>query len=362
MFRKAEWRSFALAFGHPRAHPADDTRLKHKAATMITRRTSLTLLLSAATGLMTSQPRPAIADEFPSRMMHIVVPGASGTPPDIISRMIANELAQAEGWTVIVENKPGAMQTVGATDVLKLPADGYTILAASLPAALAPSLLQSVNVRLDKDFTPVIKLATAYHVLVVNPSVPVTTLPELVALLRKQPDKLNFSSGGFGTPAHVTGELFKLQTGIRATHVPYQALPQAIGDLLNGTNQFQFITPLPVLDLIAAGKLRALAVAAPVRSGVLKDVPTVGEAGFPDLISQDWIGLLVRRGTPDDVVQRLNEAANRVLMKPELRSAIARLGAEAVGGSSSEFSDFLASQMVYWAKVVRDSGMKMHPL
>jgi hypothetical protein len=109
MFRKAEWRSFALAFGHPRAHPADDTRLKHKAATMITRRTSLTLLLSAATGLMTSQPRPAIAEEFPSRMMHIVVPGASGTPPDIISRMIANELAQAEGWTVIVENKPGAM-------------------------------------------------------------------------------------------------------------------------------------------------------------------------------------------------------------------------------------------------------------
>ena len=175
----------------------------------------------------------------------------------------------------------------------------------------------------------------------------------------KSPE-LTFSSGGFGTPAHVTGELFKLQTGIRARHIPYQALPQAIGDLLNGTNQFQFITPLPVLELIAAGQLRALAVGAPARSAVLPDVPTVGEAGFPDLISQDWIGLLVKRGTPDAIVERLNNAMNRALAKPELRSAIANLGAEAAGGSAREFSTFLTGQMAYWAKVVKDSNMKMH--
>jgi len=292
--------------------------------------------------------------------MHIVVPGAPGTPPDIISRMVANELAQTERWQVIVENKAGAMQMLGAADVLKQPADGHMLLAASLPAALAPSLLESVAVRLDADFTPLIKLATAYHVLVVNPSVPAKTLPELVALLKKEPDKLTFSSGGFGTPAHVTGELFKLQTGIRARHIPYQALPQAIGDLLNGTNQFQFITPLPVLELIAAGQLRAIALAAPTRSAVLPDVPTVGEAGYPDLISQDWVGLLVRRGTPDGRIERLNEVINRVLAKPELRSAIAMLGAEAAGGSASEFATFLTGQMTYWANVVKDSGMKMH--
>jgi tripartite-type tricarboxylate transporter receptor subunit TctC len=328
---------------------------------MVTRWTSrLPLLLAAVTVLMTSPLFAVAAEDFPSRMMHIVVGGAAGTPPDTISRMIANELAQVEGWRIIVENKPGAMQTLGAADVLRQPADGYTLLCVSLPAALAPLLLDTVSIRLDTDFRPLIKLATAYHVLVVNPSVPAKTLPELVALLKKEPDKLTFSSGGFGTPAHVTGELFKLQTGVRATHVPYQALPQAIGDLLNGTNQFQFITPLPVLDLIAAGKLRALAVAGPARSAVLKDVPTVGEAGFPELISQDWIGLLVRRGTPDQVIDRLNQAINRALGKPELRSAIAKLGAEAAGGSPDEFAEFLTGQMAYWAKVVKASGMKMH--
>jgi tripartite-type tricarboxylate transporter receptor subunit TctC len=326
---------------------------------MITRRTTLGLLASVA-AVGASVPSEAVAQAFPSRMIRIVVAGVAGAPPDIVSRIVANELSQTEGWRVTIENKAGAMQTLGAADVLRQEADGHTMLAVSLPAALAPSLLQSASVHLDADFAPVIKLATAYHVLVVNPSVPAASVSELVELLKRRPDKLTYSSGGFGTPAHVTGELFKLQTGVRATHVPYQALPHAIGDLLNGTNQFQFITPLPVLDLIAAGRLRALAVAAPARSAVLKDVPTVGEAGFPDLISQDWIGLLAKRGTPDEVVTRLNQAVNRVLAKPELRAAIERLGAEPAGGSPREFGDFLAGQIAYWTKVVKDSGMKMH--
>jgi tripartite-type tricarboxylate transporter receptor subunit TctC len=326
---------------------------------MLTRRNSLRLLLSSVAGLSLARVGHATSS-FPSRMLHIITGGTAGTPPDIVSRMIANELAQREGWRVQVENKPGAMQTLAAAEVLKQPADGHTMLAVSLPAALAPSLLPSAHIRLDAEFAAVIKVATAYHILVVNPSVPATTLSELVALLKREPDKFTFSSGGFGTPAHVTGELFKLQTGVRATHVPYVALPQAIGDLINGTNQFQFITPLPVLDLIAAGKLRALAVAAPSRSAALPDVPTVAEAGFPDLIAQDWIGLLAKRGTPEEVVERLNEAINRVLATPRIRSVIEKLGAEPAGGSAAEFSEFLKGQMAYWAKVVKDSGMKMH--
>lgn len=326
---------------------------------MLTRRSGLQLLLSAGAAAGCSKVSVA-AEVFPSRMVHIVVGGPAGTPPDIISRMVANAVAQTEAWRIIVENKPGAMQMLGAADVLRQAPDGHTLLCVSLPAALAPSLLQTASVRLDEEFTPVVKLATAYHVLVVNPSVPVNSLGELVALLKAKPDKLTYSSGGFGTPAHVTGELFKLQTGIRATHVPYQALPHAIGDLLNGTNQFQFITPLPVLDLIATGQLRALAIAAPTRSPVLKDVPTVGEAGFPDLISQDWIGLLVKRGTPDEVVARWNQVTNRALAKPELSSAVSKLGAETAGGSARDFAEFLTGQMTYWAKVVKDSGMKMH--
>ena len=170
--------------------------------------------------------------------------------PDIISRVIATALTNAEGWRVIVENKPGAVQTIGGSDVLKQPADGTSIFALSLPVSAAPAFLPNMPFKLDTDFTPVAKVSTSYNVLVTNPKVAAKSVAELVALLKSQPDKLTFSSGGFGTPAHLIGEMFKLQTGTRATHVPYQQFPQAIGDLINGTNQFQFIAMLPVVDLI----------------------------------------------------------------------------------------------------------------
>jgi tripartite-type tricarboxylate transporter receptor subunit TctC len=243
---------------------------------------------------------PLGAQPYPSGMIRIVNGNAAGTPPDIVSRVVANDLSESERWYVVIENKVGAIGTTGAAEVLKQPADGQTLLSIALPSTAAPAL-PNLNFRLDADFMPVVKLASAYHVLVVHPSVPARSLPELVALLKSQPDKFTFSSGGFGTPAHLAGELFKLQTGVRATHVPYQALPRAIGDLLNGTNHYQFISPLPVVDLINAGKLRALAVTGPARLPALKDVPTVGEAGFPDLIIQDWFGFLVKRGTPETV-------------------------------------------------------------
>jgi tripartite-type tricarboxylate transporter receptor subunit TctC len=230
----------------------------------------------------------------------------------------------------------------------------------ALGAVVAPVLLPNVSFRLDTDFAPVIKLASAYHVLVVHPSVPAKSLPELVSLLKRQPDKLTYSSGGFGTPAHLAGELFKLQTGVRATHVPYQALPRAIADLLSGTNQYQFITPLPVLELIATGRLRALAVTAPTRLPELKDVPTVVEAGFPDLIIQDFMGVLVKQGTPNDVVARLNTAMNKALATPNVRTALSKMSADPGGGSPEEFGAFVRSQTAYWGKVVNDAGIKMH--
>jgi tripartite-type tricarboxylate transporter receptor subunit TctC len=303
---------------------------------------------------------PAGAQPYPSSMIRIVVAGAAGTPPDTISRIVANELGGSEGWRIVVENKPGAMQTIAGSEVLKQPADGYTIISTSLPGMVAPVLLPNVGYRLDTDFAPVIKLSTSYNVLVVHPLVPAKSLPDLVALLKSQPDKLTFSSGGFGTPAHLAGELFKLRTGVRATHVPYPALPRAIGDLLAGINQYQFVTTLPVLDLIATGRLRALAVAAPTRLATLKDVPTVVEEGFPELIVQDWVGYLVKRGTPSDVVTRINAAINKSLAKPSVREAMTKLGAEPAGGSPAEFGDFVGSQLAYWEKVVKESGMKMH--
>ena len=199
----------------------------------------------------------ATAQSFPSNVIRIVVPTAPSTPPDIISRAIATELSESEGWKVIVENRPGAVQTIAGSDVLKQPADGTSIYAMSLPVSAAPALLPNMPFKPDSDFAPVVRVSTSYNVLVVHPSISAKSVSELVTLIKSQPDKLTFSSGGFGTPAHLIGEMFKLQTGARATHVPYQQFPQAIADLLNGTNHFMFITTLPVVDLISSGKLRA---------------------------------------------------------------------------------------------------------
>jgi tripartite-type tricarboxylate transporter receptor subunit TctC len=184
-------------------------------------------------------------------------------------------------------------------------------------------------------------------------------MKELVALLKSQPDKLTFSSGGMGTPAHLVGEQFRLQTGVRVTHVPYRALPQAIGDLINGTNHYQFITPLPVLDLIASGKLRALSVTAPTRMAALKDVPTVVEEGFPELVIADWIGFVVKSGTPDAIIATLNEATNKALAKASVREAFAKIAAEPAGGTPGEFGAHIKSQMAHWSKVVKDAGIKL---
>jgi tripartite-type tricarboxylate transporter receptor subunit TctC len=305
-------------------------------------------------------PTPGVAEPYPRGVIRLVVPSPSGTPPDTVSRIVANQIAENRGWQLIPENRPGAIQTIGLVEVLKRPADGHTVAAIALSSTAAPSLLPKVAFRLDRDLAPVIKLAAAYHVLVVNPSVPASSVRELVSLLKGKPDKMTFSSGGFGTPAHLAGEMFKLQTGVRARHVPYKGLSQAIPDLLNGTNQFQFITPLPVLDLIAAGKLRALAVTGPSRLPALKGVPTVVEAGFPNLIIQDWFGIVVKSGTTNEIVLRLNSAFAEALANSKVRKAIERLAAEPAGGTPAEFGDLIASQLGHWARVVKESGIKIH--
>jgi tripartite-type tricarboxylate transporter receptor subunit TctC len=310
----------------------------------------------SATGLA---PTCVAGEPFPSKVITIVVPTAPATPPDIISRVIATELAESEGWRVVVENKPGAVLTLGGAEVLKHPADGHTIYAMALPVSAAPSFLPNMSFKLESDFASVVKISTSYNVLVVNPSVQAKSVAELVSLLKSQPDKLTFSSGGFGTPAHLIGEMFKLQTGTRAAHVPYNQFPQAIADLLSGTNHFMFVTTLPVVDLIGSGKLRALAVTGPKRIAALKDVPSIVEAGFPNLVVEDWVGFAVKSGTPADVTARLNEAINKALTKPKIREAFARVGAEPAGGTPQAYGDLIKSQVAHWAQVVKDSGMRI---
>ena len=301
----------------------------------------------------------AHAESYPSNLIRIVVPTGPGTPPDVIGRVIAAELSEGEGWRIVVENKPGALQSVGMAEVLRQPADGYTIYSMSVPTAAVPALMPNLGMRPDVDFIPIIKLSKSYNSLVVTPSFPAKSISELVVVLKRDPGKYNFSSAGFGTPAHLIGEMFKLQTGVQAIHVPYQQSQQRLGDLLNGTNHFDFLATVTVGDFVESGRLRALGVTAPDRVVGLKDVPTVFEQGFPELVVEDYVGFAVKSGTPSDIVATLNNALNKALQKPKVIETFTKLGAAPAGGTADAFGTLIKEQVAYWEKVIRESGIKM---
>jgi tripartite-type tricarboxylate transporter receptor subunit TctC len=315
---------------------------------------------AAALGLGAGAFGPARAQSFPSNVIRIVVPYSASTPPDILARVVATALSEGEGWNVIVENKPGAVGTIGATEVLKQPADGHTLLSVTAPLAAIPGLVPDAKFKIETDFAPLVQIGTAYNVLVVNPSVPVHSVAELIAYLKKDPGRYTFSSGGFGTPAHLLGELFKLETGVQATHVPYVQFPQAIADLISGVNTYQFIAMMPVVQHINTGKLRALAVMARKRVAPLKDVPTIVEAGYPQLASEDWGGFMVKAGTPPATVARLNEAINKALKTDKLREGLAKLGTDPGGGTPEAFGTLMNGEIARWTKVIKDAGIKIN--
>lgn len=325
---------------------------------MLTKRAFLSTIAIAGASAGLGVIRPANAQSFPSKLIRVVLPGGASTPGDILSRIVANALTDGEDWKVIVENKPGGAWRLGVAEVLKQPADGYTLLTAMTPLAAMPGLLGNTGFNIERDFVPVIQIGTGYNVLVVNPKAPVHSVSELVAYLKKNPGKHTFSSGGFGTPAHLLGELFVLETGAQATHVPYPAaMPQAIADLVSGVNTFQLITLLPVVELIKAGKLRALAVMGRKRLAVLPDVPTIIEAGYPKLEAEDWSGLMVKSGTPPEVIARLNEAVNKALRTEKVRESLAKLGVDVGGGTPERFGSLFHSEIARWTKVIKDAGI-----
>jgi tripartite-type tricarboxylate transporter receptor subunit TctC len=315
---------------------------------------------AAALGLGAAAHAPARAQSYPSSVIRFVVPASASTPPDILARIVANALADLEGWKTVVEDKPGGVMTLGIGEVLKQPANGHTVFSVTTPITAVPALMPNAGIDLDRDFAPVVRIGTGYNVLVVNPAVPAHSAAELVDFLKKDPGKHTFSSGGFGTPAHLLGELFKLETGVQATHVPYNQFPQAIADLLAGVNTYQFITLLPVVQLINTGKLRALAVMGSKRNPALPDVPTIAEAGYPRLVAEDWAGLLVKSGTPRGVIDRLNRTVNYALKTDKVREALARIGTDVGGGTPQEFGAHVHAETVRWTKVIKDAGIKIN--
>jgi len=301
----------------------------------------------------------SFAQPYPAKPIRLVVPAAPSTPIDIVSRVVAERLSTLVGQPVVVELRPGATGAVGAAEVLKAPADGYTLMITYMPMSVAQSIYAAVPFDLRKDFVPLGQTVWSYNVLVVHPSIQVQTAKELAALLKSQPGKLSFPSGGPGTPAHISGELFKLETGTQALHVPYNQFPQAIGDLLGGQHQFMFAATPPMVPHIAAGKLRPLAVTGPARIPALKDVPTMIEAGFPDFVVRDWQGIVARTGVPADVVGKINGALRSAMQSQDVRAVLTKLGADAAVSTPEEFGKLIDSEIARWAKVAKAANIRV---
>jgi tripartite-type tricarboxylate transporter receptor subunit TctC len=308
----------------------------------------------AAAGLALGQG--AAAQSWPAKPVRVVVGFTAGGTTDILARNVGQQLGEKLKQPFVVDNKPGAGGNLGTEIAVHAPADGYTLLVASVgPIAVNPTLFPKLGYNPLTELVPIVQLADVPNVLVVHPSVPAKTLEELVAYAIANPGKLNYCSTGIGTSSHLSGFLLAKRAGFAATHVPYKGA-EALKDLLAGRIQFMFATIPSVRQLIAAGSLRALAVSSAKRSRSLPDVPTVAERGFPGFEAGSWFGFFAPKGTPDEVVATLNKSVNEILAVPEVETGMIKEGADPVGGSPQQFGQFVQNEFEKWRTVVRESG------
>jgi tripartite-type tricarboxylate transporter receptor subunit TctC len=299
----------------------------------------------------------AWAQTYPTRPVRIVVPFAPGGVNDITARLIGQWLSERLGQQFIIENRPGGGGNIGIEAVVRSPADGYTLLVVGTTAVINATLFEKLSYNFIRDIAPVASIVRVPHVMQVNPSLPVATVPEFIARAKANPGKISMGSGGNGSPAHVTGELFKMMTGVNLTHVPYRGAGPAITDLLGGQIQVTFTDMAASIEYIRAGRLRALAVTTPMRSEALPDIPTVGDfvSGFE---ASQWVGLCAPKNTPPEIIGKLNAEINTGLADPKLKIRLADLGGVALPGSPAEFGKLIADDTEKWAKVVKFSGAK----
>ena len=300
----------------------------------------------------------AQAQSWPSRGIKIVVPFAPGGSTDVFARLVGDRLATALGQPVVIDNRPGAGGNIGADLVAKSPADGYTLLMATIGVmATNNAMYKNLSYDAAKDLKPVIYIASITNVLIVPADSPFKSTADVIAAAKAAPGKVSFASSGSGSSTHMSAELFRLMTGTELLHVPYKGSSQAMPDVISGRVSMMFENMPGVVSQIKAGTVKVLAVTGQKRTPALPEVRTVAEAGVPGYESLSWSGIAAPAATPPDVVARLNREINAILANPEMRQKIAEQGAEAVGGTPEAFSEHIARERVKWSKVVRDAAI-----
>ena len=327
------------------------------------RRALLALGAAASLPLPAALAQTLAAQAYPVRPVRLIVPYPPGGPTDVLVRIVAVKLSEALGQPFGIDNKAGASGMIGAAEVAKAAPDGYTLLGNASIHVINPSLYAKTAFDAIADFTPVTQLAGVPLILVVNHDLPVKNVRELIAYARANPGKLNFASSGNAAAQHLAGESFKLATGIQMQHVPYKGSAPALTDLIGGQVQLMFDSMPSAMPHVKAGKLRPLAVTTLTRSTAVPDLPTVAEAGVAEagLAGFDistWYGLWAPKNTPREIVERLATETAKILKLPEVRERYAALGAEPVGSTPDEFAAYCRSELVKWAKVVKQSGAK----
>jgi len=312
------------------------------------------LLIGAAAG----NTATAVAQEYPAKAIRIVVPYSPGGGLDVVGRPIAQKLSESFGQPVVIDNRPGGGTTIGTTVVAKAPADGYTLLLTLSALTISPSLYPNLPYDPVTDFSPVIWIGTTSYLLSVHPSVPANNVKQLIALSKSMPDKFSYSSPGNGTDPHMAAELFKIMTGVKWTHIPYNGGGPAAVAVMGGQVGLTFLPTSVGTPFVTAGKLKALGISTAKRSTLLPELPTIAESGVPGYEAEAWSGILAPAGTPKEIVAKLNGAIAKIVHTPEYKALLEARLVEPVGSSVEQFSNRLRDDVAKWRKVVREGGIK----
>lgn len=301
---------------------------------------------------------PALAQAWPERIVRIVAPFSPGGGTDIVGRLLAQKLSSQMKAKFVVENRPGAAATIGATFVARAAPDGYTLLISAPEMSIHPSMRSKLPYDPFKDFALISQLTSGQFMLACHPSVPVRTVTELIALAKARPGRLDYGSSGTGGINHLSGQLLQLMAGFRWVHVPFKGSGASVVGLMIGEIDFVFGSTASLVGPASSGRVRAIAVTGPKRFAEFPDVPTVAESGVPGFNVTGWYGLYAPAGTSSDIVRRLNAEAKRALNSPDVKAKLAKTGNEPVASSPEEFAAFLRAETAKWAKVIKDSGLE----